>query len=184
MTKFGMVHGRFQAFHNEHLSYIESGLEKCNHLIVGITNPEPEEYIHDEASSHRHLLEANPFSFFERAEVISRAINDRGFISSNFSIVPFHLFHDHKWQYYLPNPKQVTQFVRIFSDWEQKKFDRFEKYGFNVMQIDNGRKKHISGSEVREKIRSNEEWRALVPKATEDMMDLYGIERIKNNGLV
>ncbi|MBP3706729.1 MAG: adenylyltransferase/cytidyltransferase family protein [Clostridia bacterium] len=37
MEKIGVVCGRFQIFHNEHLQYVMAAKEKCEHLIVGIT---------------------------------------------------------------------------------------------------------------------------------------------------
>ena len=37
----GVIHGRFQVLHNDHLKYLLSGKALCRHLVVGITNPEP-----------------------------------------------------------------------------------------------------------------------------------------------
>lgn len=40
-VRYGMIHGRFQPFHNGHLEYALAALSRCSHLIVGITNPDP-----------------------------------------------------------------------------------------------------------------------------------------------
>ena len=41
MEHIGVVCGRFQIFHNEHLQYVMAAKEQCEHLIVGITSPDP-----------------------------------------------------------------------------------------------------------------------------------------------
>ena len=38
--QIGVIHGRFQLLHNEHMKYIMAGKERCEHLIIGICNPE------------------------------------------------------------------------------------------------------------------------------------------------
>ncbi len=38
---FGVIHGRFQILHNDHMRYLLAGKERCEHLVVGITNPDP-----------------------------------------------------------------------------------------------------------------------------------------------
>ncbi len=35
--RYGMIHGRFQPFHNGHLEYLLAALERCETLIIGIT---------------------------------------------------------------------------------------------------------------------------------------------------
>ncbi len=44
-ASFGMVHGRFQPFHNEHLDYVLRGLARSTTLVIGVTNPDPSEEI-------------------------------------------------------------------------------------------------------------------------------------------
>ena len=39
--KRGMIHGRFQPFHNGHLEYMRGAAEQSDELWVGITNPDP-----------------------------------------------------------------------------------------------------------------------------------------------
>ena len=41
MHKIGVIHGRFQLLHNDHLKYLLAGKKRCEHLVVGITNPDP-----------------------------------------------------------------------------------------------------------------------------------------------
>ena len=37
----GVIHGRFQMLHNDHLKYLLAGKSRCDHLVIGITNAEP-----------------------------------------------------------------------------------------------------------------------------------------------
>ena len=37
----GIIHGRFQILHNDHVKYLLAGKQFCRHLVVGITNPDP-----------------------------------------------------------------------------------------------------------------------------------------------
>ncbi|MFC1888297.1 hypothetical protein ACFL4G_00935, partial [Thermodesulfobacteriota bacterium] len=41
MEETGVIHGRFQVFHNDHLAYVLAGKARCRHLVVAITNPDP-----------------------------------------------------------------------------------------------------------------------------------------------
>jgi nicotinamide-nucleotide adenylyltransferase len=43
-----MVHGRFQPFHSGHLQYALAALQRCAHLIVGITNPDPSAIVQEQ----------------------------------------------------------------------------------------------------------------------------------------
>jgi len=70
----GMVHGRFQPFHNGHLEYVLEAAGHCRELLVGITNPGPDPVPAEPASPHRHLAEANPFPFAERSAMIRAAL--------------------------------------------------------------------------------------------------------------
>ena len=41
MYDIGVIHGRFQVPHNDHLRYLLAGKALCRHLVVGLTNPDP-----------------------------------------------------------------------------------------------------------------------------------------------
>jgi len=51
----GVIHGRFQVLHHDHLNYIMTGKTRCNHLVVGITNPDPILSKEDSADPQRSL---------------------------------------------------------------------------------------------------------------------------------
>ncbi len=168
----GMVHGRFQPFHREHLSYVLRALDRCQNLVIGITNPDHSEHKLNPTSVHRHLAEANPFTYFQRVEMVRQSLAELDIDLRRVSFVPFHIFDPSKWAYYLPNPKATVQYVRIFSAWEEEKFSLFKAHGFAVEVLDRGATKAIEGTQVRHLMRTGSEWRELVPKGTANVIDM------------
>ena len=66
--KFGLYVGRFQPFHNGHLSVVREALKHCDRLIIAV------------GSSQESRTKKNPFTFEERRELIWRSLkglNDR-----------------------------------------------------------------------------------------------------------
>lgn len=167
---YGMVHGRFQPFHNDHLDYVKKALARCEHLIIGITNPDPETIQEEETSSHRHKNESNPFTFFQRITMIRATLVDEGVPLERFSFVPFPIHHPDKWRFYLPNPDKVTLFIRVFSDWEQTKVDRFRENCWTVEILDPGDQKGIEATDVRDRFGANGNWEELVPRAVAEVI--------------
>lgn len=171
MVKFGIAHGRFQPLHLEHLDYILYIKDKCDHCVVAITNPFPTEVEPTELSPHRHEPDANPWSFFERYQIIRDALIDSGVPVDCFSIVPLSLDNECSWPSVLPNRDQSMFFVKVFSDWERSKLARFEQAGWPVSVISESEKKGMTASEVRLRLTRGGDWRSLVPAATQRFID-------------
>lgn len=159
--KYGMVHGRFQPFHNGHLEYLRAALPLCQTLIVGITNPDPSMTLEEPTSEHRHLPESNPFTYFERLLMVRAVLRDEGIPEGRSIIIPFPVNSPERWRYYLP--ANAVHYLRVFSDWEQSKVDRLREHGYEVEVLHPGVKKEIEASEVRRRMTSGEDWRSLVP---------------------
>lgn len=156
-----MIHGRFQPFHLGHLEYMKAALQRCDTLIVAITNPDPSAIREEELAQHRHTDEANPYTFFQRLMMIRETLLDEGVDLRQVMIVPFPINFPERWHYYLP--PEVLQFIRIFSPWERQKAERFRELGFQVEVLHPGSAKSIEGSEARRLIQQGGPWRALVP---------------------
>jgi nicotinic acid mononucleotide adenylyltransferase len=60
-------------------------------------------------------------------------------------------------------PARVTQYLRLFSEWGGTKLERMREAGYEVVILDEGAEKQISGTDVRDALRSGGEWEALVP---------------------
>lgn len=171
VVPYGIAHGRFQPFHLEHLNYVHSIVARCQVCVVAITNPIPNERVFEETSSHRHLPEANPYTYFERAEMIRRSLLGISVCRSQFTIVPLHLSDPPKWEHFLPPKEQSMFFVRVFSDWERKKMQLFRDNGYSVKQVDAGYSKSITATDVRRAIRSGDNWAHLVPNGTRETIE-------------
>ena len=57
----------------------------------------------------------------------------------------------------------MTQYLRLFSEWGGTKLERMREAGYEVVILDEGAEKQISGTDVRAALRSGGEWEALVP---------------------
>ena len=178
LHRYGMIHGRFQPFHNGHWEYARTALARCDFLFIGITNPDPTLIVHEVADSTRHLPEANIFTFFERHQMIQSTLIEAEVPLSRVAIVPFPIHHPERWSYYCP--RETVQFVRIFSSWGQEKIQRFCRHNWHVEVLDEGIAKEVSGSEVRQRLREGREWDVLVPRAVARVLqEIRAVERLR-----
>jgi nicotinamide-nucleotide adenylyltransferase len=157
----GMIHGRFQPFHLGHLEYLRGAAERCDELFVGITNPDPTRIRHEPSDPARHLPESNPWTYAERLLMVKAAARDLGLGLERVHVIPFPVNEPDLWPAYVP--EDVTQFLRLFSDWGGTKLDRMRAAGYEVVVLDEGAEKEVSGADVREALREGGDWETLVP---------------------
>ncbi len=176
--RYGMIHGRFQPFHNGHWEYARAALAWCDSLIIGITNPDPSLIVPESADSGRHLPEANLFTFYERQQMIQATLLDAKVPLERIAIVPFPIHHPERWRHYCP--LDTIQFVRVFSTWGQEKLQRFRANGWRVEILDEGSAKEVSGSEVRRRMREGKGWEELVPPGVAQVLrEIGAVERLR-----
>jgi len=159
--KRGMIHGRFQPFHRGHLEYMRGAAERCDELWVGITNPDPARVKPEASDLARHLPESNPYSYGERLLMVKAAARDLGLEADGVHVIPFPVNEPELWPAYVPDG--VTQFLRLFSAWGGEKLERLRDAGYEVVILDEGAEKEVSGAQVREALRLGEDWESLVP---------------------
>ncbi|MEW6298927.1 MAG: adenylyltransferase/cytidyltransferase family protein [Thermodesulfobacteriota bacterium] len=177
-ARYGMIHGRFQPFHRGHLRYALAALARCEHLIVGITNPDPSLIVREETDRTRHHPSANVFSFFERLCMIRAALCEAGVGMARVSIVPFPIHHPERWRFYCP--AEAVHFVRLFSPWGGEKVRRLRGHGWVVEVLDEGAAKEVSGGEVRARLREGHGWEELVPRAVAEVLrEIRAPERLR-----
>jgi nicotinamide-nucleotide adenylyltransferase len=157
----GMIHGRFQPFHSGHLEYLRGAAEQCDELYVGITNPDPARIRPEPSDPARHLPESNPWSYAERQLMVKAAALDLGLDLARVHVIPFPVNEPELWPAYVPDG--VTQYLRLFSDWGGTKLERLRDAGYEVVVVDRGAEKEVSGAEVREALRTGGDWESLVP---------------------
>lgn len=180
MTAIGVVHGRFQPFHNHHLRYCEAALQHCDHLIVGITNPDSTLTAADTADPHRSLEASNPLTYYERLVVIREGLEGSGINHKKFDIVPFPINFPQLLKQYAP--VNATYYVTIYDAWGHRKAQVLGDIGLSVEILwewdpaDKG----ITGSDLRHRITEGLPWEHLVPSCSATVLRSMGlIEKIR-----
>jgi len=181
MIENGVIHGRFQVLHNDHITYLLAGKKRCNHLIVGITNPDPTLTRDDPADPHRSLADSNPLTYYERYVMVKAALVEAGLAFNVFSVVPFPINLPDLYRHYVP--LDGTFFLTIYDSWGERKLEHFRSLGLRteVLWRRSPELKGISGALVRKKITVDEAWEHLVPSSTARLINLWDIAgRLRN----
>ena len=171
-----MIHGRFQPFHNGHLEYLKGAAACCDEVFVGITNPDPERIKPEASDPLRHLPESNPYTYVERLLMVKAAAVDAGIAAERLHVIPFPVNEPELWSPYVP--PDVVHFIRLFSDWGGTKLDRLREAGFEVVVLDEGAEKQISGADVREALRNGGDWESLVPSGVARVVEQSSLTRM------
>jgi nicotinamide mononucleotide adenylyltransferase len=175
MIDTGVVHGRFQIFHNDHLKYIKAAKARCRHLIVAITNPDPTLTRFDPADPGRSLPARNPLSYYERYRIINRALQAQGWSPEEFSIVPLPINFPDLYHYYVP--LAATFFLTIYDDWGERKLQMFQSLGLTIEVLWRRplAQKSLTGTGIRRLMVAQEDWSHLVPSGAAEMLDFFQI---------
>lgn len=161
----GVIHGRFQMLHNDHLRYLLAGRDHCRHLVVGITNPDPSHTRSESADTNRSDPAANPLTYFERQAMVRAALLAAGMAHTDFTVVPFPISFPELYRFYVP--LDAVFFLTIYDDWGRRKLAYFKGLGLttSVLWEVAREKKGISGTDVRRLMAQGDAWEHLVPPA-------------------
>ena len=176
----GVIHGRFQVLHYDHIKYLMAGKELCKHLVVGITNPDPSLTRDSDANPHRSSSLANPLTYYERYLMIQAALLEQGLSLSEFSIVPLPINVPELIKYYVP--LDAIFFLTIYDEWGQQKKKYFQDLGLKIHVLWEVplEKKGLSSSDIRESMIKGEKWEHLLPSSTVKLMKEWDIaQRLK-----
>ncbi|MBN1381672.1 MAG: nicotinate-nucleotide adenylyltransferase [Deltaproteobacteria bacterium] len=173
----GVIHGRFQILHNDHLKYLLAGKALCEHLVVGITNPDPMLTREDETDRIRSTGLANPLSYFERYVLVRDVLLEAGLTCREFSVVPFPINLPELYFHYVP--RQAVFFLSIYDDWGRKKREAFRALGLktHVLREVPPERKGISAADIRTAIIRDEPWEHLVPPSVAKKIKEWEIVR-------
>lgn len=163
MIELGFIHGRFQLFHNDHLRYALLAKEQCKKLIVGVTSPENTSLIREEVDPHRSEATANPFTYYERYNMIKSALLEAGVKREDFEIVPYPIERPEILYNYVP--LSATSFFTIYDKWGYEKLERLKALGYGTIVLFDDREKNMCSTDIRERIAAGTEWENMVPKA-------------------
>jgi nicotinamide mononucleotide adenylyltransferase len=160
VTAPACVTGRFQPVHEDHLRLFRMAVEGRSRLIVGITTPDPSSRRPEPESPHRHRDDANPFTYWERCELLLAALGH----DPRVLIVPFDLGRPELWEGYAP--LDAVQYVGRGGPWEAEKTRRLAAGGYRVVEAEPGPGPRRSATAIRAALRAGAGWEALVPPAT------------------
>lgn len=159
----GVIHGRFQVLHNDHLKYLLDGAALCHHLVVGVTNPAPAQTKQESSDTNRGKEAANPLTYLERYQLVKTVLSEAGLSYQEFSIVPFPINFPERYRYYVP--MDAVFFLTIYDEWGLQKKDYFKSLGLHlhILREVSPEEKGISASEVRGLIENEQPWEHMVP---------------------
>ena len=176
----GVIHGRFQILHNDHVKYIMAGKALCRHLMIGITNPDPLLTRPEQSDTERSSPLANPLSYYERLLLIRAVMKKSGISFEDYAVVPFPINVPELYQYYLP--ADALYFLTIYDDWGRQKKRYFQSLNLktHVLWDVPAEQKGISSTDIRDKMINAEPWEHLVPEETVGLLLQWQVpERLK-----
>ena len=161
----GLLIGRFQPFHLGHLDAVLFGLSRAENLFICI------------GSSNKSNERKNPFSVEERREMVTLSIEPS--ITDRIKIFDVPDVGDHeKWTFEID--KIVPKYDVIFTNDEFTK-TLFEKRKISVISVVLKDREKFSGTNIRNLITYDKNWRDLVPQGTRNVLDnINAKERLQN----
>ena len=161
----GLFIGRFQPFHNGHLSAVKQILEENDMIIIGIGS-----------SQYKHTKD-NPFTAEERKEMIKKVLDNNGIKDYEIILIP-DIHDDEKWAEHVESLCPSFNVVYTNSTHTKECFEILNKYPVKSIEMEFD----ISSTEIRRRIKEDEDWDELVPKEIfDEIIRINGVERIKTN---
>ena len=93
--------------------------------------------------------------------MVKAAARDAEIDLARLHVIPFPVNEPELWHAYVPD--DVVQFIRLFSGWGGTKLERLRDAGYEVVVLDEGAAKEVSGADVRAALRDGDNWETLVP---------------------
>lgn len=165
-VRTGVALGRFQPLHLDHMEYLLAAADECDHLIVGITNPDSANRYRTPDDLQRSTSQNNPFTYFERYMMISDALIAANIHRDKFDVVPAPLGMA-TINEYLPDGDDVEVLLTVYDAWGERRMNLLREAGYKVRVLwrRDPADKNITGTEVRRRISNDLDWRSLVPEA-------------------
>ena len=161
----GLLIGRFQPFHLGHLAAVRFALTKVDILSIGI------------GSSNKFNEKRNPFTAEERKEMITSSLDSKILEKIKIYYIPDVDDHD-KWTYHVDSI--VPNYDVVFSN-DDFTHRLFKKRGVSVVSVPLEKREVLSGTEIRQKIASDQNWTDCVPAGTRNvLLKINARERISN----
>ncbi len=160
----GLLVGRFQPFHLGHLEAVKYALKHVDMLWIVI------------GSAQKSHESRNPFTAAERLSMIKDTLESNK-ISNWYAIPVYDADYHYIWVKSLS--MMIPNYDIVFTNEPLTRL-LFEEEGKKILEVDLKDRSILSGTEIRRRIASNEEWRHLVSRETASIIErIDGINRIK-----
>ena len=151
----GLLIGRFQPFHLGHLEALQFALSIVDKLWVGL------------GSSNKSIEKNNPFSAEERKEMILSSIDDSMKNKITIYFIP-DLDNHVKWIEKIDTI--VPKFDIVFSN-DPLTDHLYSKRTVQVISIPFLKRDQLSGTRIRNLIKSDQKWDDLIPNGTKILLE-------------
>jgi nicotinamide-nucleotide adenylyltransferase len=165
--RVGLLIGRFQPFHNGHLSAVRYALEQVDYLYIAV------------GSAQRSYERDNPFTAGERISMIKLALDANGVPPSKWMTIPIQDAESHS--VWVSSVKSmVPAFDMVFTN-DSLTFTLFKAEGIEVKAVPYLDRKQYSATNVRNRILERKDWESLVPREVAAVVKkLGGVERVRS----
>lgn len=150
----GLLIGRFQPFHLGHLDAVKFALSSVDELLIGI------------GSSNKFNEKRNPFTADERKEMIESSLDESTFKKIKIYYIPDVNNHE-RWTHHVD--EIVPKYDVVFSN-DEFTHMLFGKHGIKVISVPLKQREILSGTDIRVKIRNDQDWAELVPEGTKKVL--------------
>ena len=162
----GLLIGRMQPVHNGHIQIIEKTLNYVDEVIIGIGSAQLSHELKD------------PFTAGERIMMMTQALDDYEIDPKRYYIIPIEDINRNA--LWVAQVKMLTPHLsKVYSGNSLVK-RLFKEDGYEVYQPELFDREFLSGTEIRDRILNDGDWKSLVPKATIEVIEeIDGVNRIK-----
>jgi nicotinamide-nucleotide adenylyltransferase len=161
----GLLIGRFQPFHKGHVYVAKEILKEVEEIIIVIGS-----------AQLSHSLE-NPFTAGERLMMVSKGLEENGV--RRYYIIPIPDVNNNSlWVSHVKS--HTPPFSKVYSGNTLVK-RLFREAGLEVETPPMFNRSEYSGTEIRRRMLSGEEWESLVPPSVVDVIkEVKGVERMRD----
>ena len=162
----GLLVGRMQPVHRGHIQVIERILDEVEEVIIGIGSAQVSHSIKD------------PFTAGERVMMITKALAENNIRASRYYIIPVQDIECNSlWVAHMEMLTPPFEHVYSGNPLVQR---LFTEKGYKVTEPPLFNRKIYSGTEVRRRMLSQDNWEELVPESVVEVInEIDGIPRIK-----
>lgn len=159
--------GRLQPIHEGHMDVIKRILGEVNEVVIGIGS-----------AQLSHTLK-DPFTAGERTMMINKALTEHGIPPSSYYITPIQDVECNS--LWVAQVEMLTPPFEIVYSGNSLVQRLFLEAEYKVTEPPLFNREIYSGTEVRNRMLSGEDWESLVPKSVVEVItEIEGVERIKH----